>query len=170
MMGRVSKERVLHPCRRGRGDQVPLPPVETRPLATPLRRLPGSRNNDHRVHYARPNTAGAAELDAGDQTSSSPTWRNRLWQRQPVGGPTRADWPPRATRHRVRGRGGDRHRPSVRRGSSPGHMGRAGPRSRHTWRRGGPTPPSACRYPPRLGDTRPEATAVTASVRVFCPG
>ena len=33
------------------------------------------------------------------------------------------------------------HRPSVRRDSRPGHTGRAGPRSRHTRRQGGPTPP-----------------------------
>ena len=30
------------PCPRDRGGQVPLPPVETRPLAAPRRRLPGA--------------------------------------------------------------------------------------------------------------------------------
>ena len=60
--------------------------------------------------------------------------------------------PPRAPRHRVRARGpargrgagaaGAGHRPSVRCGSRPGHTGRRGPRSWHTWRRGGPTRPN----------------------------
>ena len=65
---------------------------------------------------------------------------------------TRLAPPPRATRHRVRARGPTRgrgagaagagHRPSVRCGSRPGHTGRAGPRSWHTRRRGGPTRPN----------------------------
>ena len=131
-------------------------------------------------------------------TNSSRISRNRRRRYQPASGPTRPDPPPRAPHHpsasydaaprkgarppgnssrpRTGGRRVAGHRPSVRRGLHPGPRVRAGPRSWHTWQRGGPTRPNTDTrrarlrvHAGRLDATRRRRATPASGVTSYCP-